>query len=220
MNTEENSTALTAKEHHIVKIAAFTATGKIDLLKMALNEGLNSGLTVNKIKEVLIQLYAYCGFPRSLNGINAFMNVIEDRKANGIEDKAGSEAQKVESSDKYLQGQRTLEKLSGVPQFGPLSGANAFAPGIDLFLKEHLFADIFGRGVLTFVERELATVTVLATISGLEGQLEFHIGAGLNVGLSKQQLEDTFLIIKEHISESQAVVGNEILIKVIDQKNK
>jgi 4-carboxymuconolactone decarboxylase len=32
-------------------------------------------LTVNEIKEILVQMYAYAGFPRSLNGINAFMAV-------------------------------------------------------------------------------------------------------------------------------------------------
>jgi hypothetical protein len=39
---------------------------------------------VNEIKEVLIQMYAYCGFPRSLNGINIFMSVLEERKKKGI----------------------------------------------------------------------------------------------------------------------------------------
>lgn len=33
-------------------------------------------ITINEIKEVLVQMYAYCGFPRSLNGINTFMTVV------------------------------------------------------------------------------------------------------------------------------------------------
>ena len=61
---------LNAKQKGIVTIAAFTASGDLEKLKTALNEGLDAGLTVNEIKEVLVQMYAYAGFPRSLNGIS------------------------------------------------------------------------------------------------------------------------------------------------------
>ena len=57
--------ALSAKQQSIVTIAAFTANGDLQKLKTALNEGLDAGLTVNEIKEVLVQMYAYCGFPRA-----------------------------------------------------------------------------------------------------------------------------------------------------------
>ena len=43
-------------------------------------------MTVNEIKEILVHLYAYAGFPRSLNGINTFMALLNERQARGIED--------------------------------------------------------------------------------------------------------------------------------------
>ena len=82
---------LNAKQKSIVPIAAFTASGDMEKLKTALNEGLDAGLTVNEIKEVLIQMYAYAGFPRSLNGIDAFMGVLEEREKKGIKDESGKE---------------------------------------------------------------------------------------------------------------------------------
>ncbi len=48
---------LTARQEKIVTIAAFTAKGDLPQLKNALNEGLDAGLTVNEIKEVLVQFY-------------------------------------------------------------------------------------------------------------------------------------------------------------------
>ena len=57
----------------MIPITAFTANSDLEKLRRALNEGLDAGLTVNEIKEVLVHLYAYAGFPRSLNGINTFM---------------------------------------------------------------------------------------------------------------------------------------------------
>ena len=43
-------------------------------------------MTINEINEVLIHAYAYCGFPRSLRAIQTFMQVVDERKANGIND--------------------------------------------------------------------------------------------------------------------------------------
>ena len=83
---------LNAKQQSIVTIAAFTANGDLQKLKTALNEGLDAGLTVNEIKEILVQMYAYAGFPRSLNGINTFMGVMEEREKKGIKDEIGKEA--------------------------------------------------------------------------------------------------------------------------------
>lgn len=52
---EKLKTALDARQEKIVTIAAFTANGNLPELKTALNGGLDAGLTVNEIKEVLIQ---------------------------------------------------------------------------------------------------------------------------------------------------------------------
>jgi 4-carboxymuconolactone decarboxylase len=71
---------LYAKQQSIVTISAFTAKGDLIQLQKALSEGLNAGLTVNETKEVLVQLYAYAGFPRSLNALNSFMDVLKERK--------------------------------------------------------------------------------------------------------------------------------------------
>lgn len=68
---------LNPKQQSIVAISSFTASGDPEKLKSALNEGLDAGLTANEIKEILLQPYAYAGFPRSLNGINTFMAVGE-----------------------------------------------------------------------------------------------------------------------------------------------
>lgn len=57
------SEGLNAKQERIVTIAAFTANGHLHKLKTALDEGLDAGLTVSEIKEILIQMYAYAGFP-------------------------------------------------------------------------------------------------------------------------------------------------------------
>ena len=60
-----------------------------------MHAGLDAGLTVHEIKEILVQMYAYAGFPRSLNGINTFMAVMDERHAKGIKDAMGKDASPV-----------------------------------------------------------------------------------------------------------------------------
>lgn len=71
--------ALDAQQRAIVLIGANVARADISALENALNDALDAGLTVNQTKEVLVHSYAYLGFPRALNGINAFIRVTEAR---------------------------------------------------------------------------------------------------------------------------------------------
>src|SRR5699024_3799904 len=85
----DSNTSLNAKQQSIVAIASLTAQSDTERLKPALNTGLDAGLTINEIKEVMVHLYAYAGFPRSLRGLTTFMDVLEDREAGGIKDEIG-----------------------------------------------------------------------------------------------------------------------------------
>lgn len=51
-----SNSELDSKEKSIITISSYTAQGKLNELKTALNTGLDSGLTINEIKEMLVQL--------------------------------------------------------------------------------------------------------------------------------------------------------------------
>lgn len=70
MAAEKSKDVLTPKQKNIVMISAYTAKSDLENLEKALHKGLDEGLTVNEIKELRVQAYAYCGFPKSLNGLN------------------------------------------------------------------------------------------------------------------------------------------------------
>jgi len=210
---------LSKKQQSTIPIAAFTANGDLDKLKAALQEGLEAGLTVNEIKEILVHLYAYTGFPRSLNGINTFMTVIDERQAQGIEDETGPEASPVPADmnrDEY--GARVRAKLAGQETIPPASGYQLFAPVIDTFLKEHLFADLFARDILDFQSRELVTISALASMTGTGGQLYFHLGAAMNTGLSEAQMQDFIDVIKTKVGQQEGEMASAILSKVLSSR--
>lgn len=121
---------LSLRQQCIVAIAASAATGALEHLRTALARGLDGGLTVNETKEVMVHAYAYCGFPRSLRGLQPpLMQVLDERKARGIADTVGRDASPVcDSRDKHTRGAELLEKLSGASADAPKTGYAAFAP--------------------------------------------------------------------------------------------
>jgi alkylhydroperoxidase/carboxymuconolactone decarboxylase family protein YurZ len=207
---------LNATQKGIVTIAAFTANGDLQKLKTALNEGLDAGLTINEIKEILVQMYAYAGFPRSLNGINTYMGVLNERQAKGVKDKMGKEASPIPANinkDEY--GAKVRARLARQEVVPPPSGYQLFMPVIDTFLKEHLFADIFARDNLDYQSRELATISALASMTGTAGQLRFHIGAAMNTGLTEAQMEDFISVLRSKVGKKEAESAYEILCNVL-----
>lgn len=211
--------SLPAKEKNIITISSFTAKGDLVKLKTELNTGLESGLTVSEIKEVLVHLYAYCGFPRSIRGLQTFMEVLDERKAKGIIDSAGKEASPIQKDTiKYQRGKKVLVELTRIPQPDKLGGYSAFAPVIDTFLKEHLFADIFERDVLTYAQRELVTISVIATIGNADPMLQSHLGISLNVGITSDQLKEFVKIIKTIAGKKNAKSAGEVLEQVLKSR--
>jgi len=201
----ETNETLSARQKKIIPIAAFTASGNMSKLETALSEGMDAGLTVNEIKEILIHTYAYAGFPRALNGINTYMAVLDKRKEQGINDKTGKEATPVPSDfDRSAYGHKIRNSLVGRDVSKPTSGYPVFTPIIDQFLVEHLFADIFYRDVLTHQERELVTISILAAMTGTEAQLKTHLRISMNMGLSKAQLEDYVATLGQKVSAESA----------------
>jgi 4-carboxymuconolactone decarboxylase len=193
---------LTARQQAILPIAAFTASGDMPGLDAALRQGLDAGLGINEIKEVLVQLYAYTGFPRSLNALGAFMKVLDARKAQGITDAQGPEPGPLPPAERMLEaGTANQIQLVGAPVAGPLF---EFAPQVDRYLKEHLFGAIFARDNLGWQDRELATLGALAAPPGVDSQLGSHMRISRNVGLGEAQLQQVVSVLRERVSAEVA----------------
>lgn len=82
-------------------------------------------------------------------------------------------------------------------------------PEIEVFLKEHLFAELFERDVLTYAERELATVAIIASLGkGVEPMLKGHMGIALNVGVTPDELRGVLAIIERISDVAKPIMAN------------
>ena len=79
--TPKAEQAMDSKRQHITEVAALTGKGDLDKLKTVLIDGLNDGMAVSELKEVMVHAYAYCGFPRALRGLQTLVAVLDERKA-------------------------------------------------------------------------------------------------------------------------------------------
>ncbi|MBT2336587.1 carboxymuconolactone decarboxylase family protein [Variovorax paradoxus] len=194
--TMTSQQTLSRTQQAIAPITVAAACGDMAQLSAALNQGLDAGLTVSDMKEILVQLYAYAGFPRSLNALGELMKVVDARKKRGVQDAPGRgpNAPIPLGNDLLAVGTANQTKLAGAPVQGALF---EFAPTIDEYLKTHLFGDIFARDNLDWQNRELATVGVLSALAGVEAQLQSHIRISMNVGLTADQLRSVAVVLTE-----------------------
>ncbi|MCC4621861.1 carboxymuconolactone decarboxylase family protein [Xanthomonas cassavae CFBP 4642] len=205
------SESLSPWQQAIAPIAAFATTGDIERLKPALDAGLDAGLTINDCKEVLVQVYAYAGFPRSLNALAALMQVIEARRQRGVVDPPGDSPGPVPTGQALLAlGTANQTQLAGAPVTGPLF---EFAPAIDQYLKTHLFGDIFARDNMDWMSRELATVSILAALEGVEAQLQSHLKISLNIGVTTAQLNALAQVLDKRVGAAAGTRAKAALAK-------
>ena len=165
-------------------IACDEAKGDLVALESAIQKGLEAELTVSQIKEAHSQLYAYTGFPRSLNALGVLQRVIGDRQAKGVKVIMGEDASPLSDDyDALKEGTRVQTQLVGK------AFEYEFAEATDYYLKAHLFGDIFARDNLTYADRELVTVSALSGLEGVEPQLKAHIAGARNMGVTEEQLQ-------------------------------
>jgi len=78
-------------------------------------------------------------------------------------------------------GERVVEALADI------------SPDLGRYIVEFGFGDVYSRPGLTLREREIATIGALTALGNAAPQLKVHIAAGLNVGLTRDEIVETIL---------------------------
>ena len=67
------------KTRELCTVAAITVLGAIPQLKDHINAALNVGNSPTEVVEIIMQMSAYAGFPKAINGILATKEVFKDK---------------------------------------------------------------------------------------------------------------------------------------------
>lgn len=204
------------KSKEIVAVSSLIAQGAIPQLKVHLNGALNTGSTINEVKEVILQMSVYCGFPKCINAMNALKDVLSERKAKGINDADGKTATVSAIKDKYKVGADCLSLLKKEQEQVLKDVYQDLSPELIQFTIEYGYGDIFSRDNLDKKYRQIATIAALSTLGNAQPQLKFHIEAGLNIGLSVEEVKEIMLLMTVYAGFPAAINGTNCLKEVIN----
>ncbi|MBQ9545738.1 MAG: carboxymuconolactone decarboxylase family protein [Bacteroidales bacterium] len=180
-----NAQTLTERQKGLAACACLMAQGELDRLEPAVKTALDGGVTINELKEAFSQLYAYTGFPRSLNALGALSKVLENKHTNWQDGKPWTRPEVWNDAAKALkQGTEVQTQLSG------RAFDYDFCPQDDYYLKAHLFGDIFAGDQLSHADREIVTVAALSGLEGVAPQLAAHKRGAVNMGNSQELVKE------------------------------
>ena len=168
--------------------AALAARGDLQRLDVAIRGALDGGVSVNELKDAFSQLYAYTGFPRSLNALNTLEHVLTERKSAGIVDNEGQPFHRPAAWDDAKLALQLGTEMQTRDE-GGTPWNYSFCPQADYYMKSHLFGDIYACDQLTPAERELITVSALSAMEGVTPQFEGHKECAVFMGNTKQQVD-------------------------------
>ena len=174
---------------HLCACAALEACGDLERLAPAIHRALDLGVTVGELKEAFSQLYAYTGFPRSLNALGVLERVLADRKSQGISDDEGKPFSRPAAWDDAAMALRQGTEMQTRDE-GGTPWDYTFCPQADFYMKAHLFGNIYASDVLTPAQRELVTVAALSAMDGVEPQFEGHKECAVFMGNTPEQVDE------------------------------
>ena len=97
------------------------------------------------------------------------------------------------TAEPLSQAMALLEKLEPGAPAKVQANLDAFSPDAAELVLGFAFADIVGRDGIDLRTREMLTVAMLAAMSTAQGQLEFHIRAAMNTGVTQEEIVEIVL---------------------------
>ncbi|QPC86496.1 carboxymuconolactone decarboxylase family protein [Mesorhizobium sp. NBSH29] len=90
-------------------------------------------------------------------------------------------------------GKRALAEIDGEAGQNVVAALADIAPDFATYILEFPFGDIYSRKGLDLRAREVATIAALTAMGNAAPQLKVHIEAGLNVGLTRDEIVEIIM---------------------------
>ena len=205
-NMETNPSAIPERILYLCACVAWAAKGDLEHLETAVPQALDHGVTINELKDAFAQLYAYAGFPRSLNALGVLEKILNECTKDGCTMYEGKIVQW--SWGKPFVRPAVWDDAGEALRIGTAMQTRdeggtpwdyTFCPQADYYMKSHLFGDIYASDQLTPAERELVTVAALSAMDGVTPQFEGHKECAVFMGNTPEQVAELCRWLEKHI---------------------
>ena len=99
----------------------------------------------------------------------------------------------MKDQERYNRGLEKLEQVDKQAGRDVINSLEGLPEDIGRYIIEFAFGDIYSRGTLDLKQREMITITSLLVQGDTSPQLRVHINGALNVGLTKEEIIETFI---------------------------
>jgi 4-carboxymuconolactone decarboxylase len=196
-----NRRGLSLKSREFATIAMVTALGNQPNSIQAHVEGaLRAGATETEIKEVLMQMTVYAGYPKTLAAVTAAQQAFTDLKQRGMpaaspQPDLESRRQAESNEARYRRGLDALNQISKSSGEAVVKSFEDIAPDLGRYIVEFSYGDVFSRPNLDLKARELATVSALTGLNTTASELplKVHVNGALNVGANRQEIVEAII---------------------------
>jgi 4-carboxymuconolactone decarboxylase len=178
---------LALRDRELVIVAALACQGSLPQLKWHVAAALRIGVEPPAVREALIQVIPYAGWPKALNALTAMREVFAERQVKlappapsppaNPQDRGRENGSRVYRD--YAALERTLAELD---------------PELPRYLTEQAYGGIYDRPGLTLRERELVAVAMLATLQQWP-QLAWHIEGAHRVGATPVETKEVLVTL-------------------------
>lgn len=96
-------------------------------------------------------------------------------------------------NERFERGLEKLREVDGEQGDKVMAALEGISPDLARLLIEYPFGDVYSRPQMNLRDRELATISILATLGHCQPQLKVHLHGALNVGLSREEIVETFI---------------------------
>ncbi|MDT7843998.1 carboxymuconolactone decarboxylase family protein [Streptomyces justiciae] len=120
--------------------------------------------------------------------------------------------------ERFAQGMEVLRSVDGEVGQRVIDSLADISPEMGHQIVAWGFGEIYSRPELQPRDRQLVTLGMLTALGGCEPQLEVHISAALNVGLTPQQIVEALLHSAGYCGFPRALNATFVAKKVFDER--
>ena len=204
---------LDIKTRELLTVTSLTVMQTLPQLKAHINGALNAGNTPIEIRETIYQCAPFIGFPKTLNAISVFNEVIKER---GLEKELKS-TKTTNENDRYKRGYDVQNPMYGDEIEKNMSGLpNNMGKDVSRFLTEVCFGDFYTREGLDLKTRELMTIAILTTM-GNTGVLKSHIKGNLKAGNSIETITAAIIQVMPYIGFPNSFAALKVVKDIVEE---